>query len=67
MFKKNKTKKINKAKKNNTNNIGTYRETEEGGGEKPIQNIGDISLEEGSRSKRMSDISIRIETLDLLI
>lgn len=43
MFKKNKTKKINKAKKNNTNNIGTYRETEEGGGEKPIKNIGDIS------------------------
>lgn len=38
MFKKNKTKKINKAKKkNNTNNIGTYRETEEGGGEKPIK------------------------------
>lgn len=36
-------KKINKAKKNNTNNIGTYRETEEGGGEKPIKNIGDIS------------------------
>lgn len=42
-LKKNKTKKINKAKKNNTNNIGTYRETEEGGGEKPIKNIGDIS------------------------
>lgn len=36
--------KINKAKKKtNTNNIGTYRETEEGGGEKPIKNIGDIS------------------------
>lgn len=43
MFKKNKTKKINKAKKTNTNNIGTYRETEEGGAEKPIKNIGDIS------------------------
>lgn len=60
MFKKNKTKKINKAKKKTTPTTLEHIQ-------KPIKKYWRHFQEEGSRSKRMFDILISIETLDLLI
>lgn len=67
MFKKNKTKKINKAKKKTIPTTLEHIERQRKEGARSLLKYWRHFQEEGSRSKRMFDILISIETLDLLI